>query len=94
MRPPPPPPTESEKDLKLLGLDPQGTWVTCHLIKAAWRVRAEGSHPDNNPMAATDQHAKAWAEKQFKDLKDAYERLAVAYNFEHGSETFGCSVWL
>jgi len=64
------------------------------LIKAAWLVRAEQSHPDNNCMAATDQHAKAWAENQFKDLKDAYERLAVVYNFEHGSETFGFTFFL
>ena len=84
--PKPPPRAQSEKDLKLLGLDPQGTWVTCHLIKAAWRVRAKQSHPDKNPMAATDQHAKAWAEKQFRDVQDAYKRLAAAYNFEQGAD--------
>lgn len=46
---PPPPNPDVEEAHVLLGLDPQGTYVTHELVKAAYQKRTLYTHPDKNP---------------------------------------------
>ena len=67
---PPPPNAHVEEAHVMLGLDPQGTYVTRELVKAAYQKRSLVTHPDKNPGLGPD---------LFQKVGNAYEDLLKKY---------------
>ena len=82
---PAPQPTPEQRAAKLLGLDPEGSFLSEALVQSCWRQRCGQEHPDklgSNPTRA----AKAEANAKINELTAAKDLLLQYLTTKQGRQ--------